>query len=104
MKLLNHLPAWLKNKYFVSFAVFCVIILFLDKNDFLTQLGRRRELKEWQQKKQYYTKETKELRQEADELANSPRTIEKTSREKFFMKRDNEELFIIQENYDKHKN
>ena len=104
MKLLTHLPAWLKNKYLISFAAFCVIMLFLDKNDMLTQLNRRKELKEWQQKKSYYTKEIKELREEADNLANNPRTIEKTAREKFFMKRDNEELFIIPENYDKPKN
>lgn len=103
-KVLTHLPSWLKNKYFISFAAFCVIILFLDKNDLFTQLARHRELREWQQKKRYYTKETSELRREADELANNPAAIEKTSREKFFMKRDNEELFLIQENYDKPKN
>lgn len=99
-KVLTHLPSWLKNKYFISFAVFCVIILFLDKNDLFTQFGRRRELQELQQKKMYYTKETRELRKEAEELANNPATIEKTAREKFFMKRENEELFLIPENYD----
>lgn len=103
-KVLTHLPPWLKNKYFISFAAFCVIMLFLDKNDIFTQLGRRKELKEWQQKKKYYTKEIKELRKEADELANNPRAIERTGREKFYMKRDNEELFIIPENYDKPQN
>ncbi|HWR34170.1 MAG TPA: septum formation initiator family protein [Chitinophagaceae bacterium] len=104
MRLLNHIPAWLKNKYFISFAAFCVIMLFLDKNDIFTQTGRRNELNEWQQKKKYYTKEIKELRKEADELANNPGAIEKTSREKFYMKRDNEELFIIPENYDNPRN
>lgn len=104
MKLLNQIPSWLKNKYFISFAAFCVIMLFLDKNDLFTQLGRSRDLKEWQQKKRYYTKETNELRREADELVNNPRTIEQTGREKFFMKRDNEELFVIPENYEKAKN
>lgn len=79
-------------------------MLFLDKNDIFTQLGRRNELKEWQQKKKYYTKEIKELRKEADELANNPSAIERTGREKFYMKRDNEELFIIPENYDKPQN
>lgn len=103
-KVLTHLPPWLKNKYFISFAAFCVIMLFLDKNDIFTQMGRRNELKEWQQKKRYYTKEIKELRKEADELANNPRAIERTGREKFYMKKDNEELFIIPENYDKPQN
>jgi cell division protein FtsB len=103
-KVLSHLPTWLKNKYFISFAAFCVIMFVLDKNDFFTQLGRRNELKEWQQKKRYYTEEIKELRKEADELSNNPQAIERTGREKFYMKRDKEELFIIQENYDRPKN
>ena len=38
MKLLNHIPAFLKSKYLISFAAFCVIVLFLDKNDFFTQV------------------------------------------------------------------
>jgi len=100
MKLLTHIPAFLKNKYFISFAAFCVIILFLDKNDFLTQSGRLKELHNLQQSKAYYTKEIKQLRTTSDNLANNPGTIEKTAREKYFMKRDNEELFLISENSD----
>lgn len=104
MKLLTHIPGFLKNKYFISFAAFCVIVLFLDKNDFITQFGRMKELRNLQQSKAYYTKEIKQLRTVSDNLANNPRAIEKTAREKYFMKRDNEELFIISENSDNTKN
>ena len=100
MKLLTHIPGFLKNKYFISFAAFCVVVLFLDKNDFLTQVSRRKELTTLQQSKAYYTKEIKQLRTESENLSNNPRTIEKTAREKYQMKRDNEELFIISENSD----
>ena len=99
-KLLTHIPSFLKNKYFISFAAFCIVVLFLDKNDFLTQLSRRKELGKLQQSKTYYTKEIKQLRTTSDNLVNNPRTIEKTSREKYLMKKDNEELFIISENPD----
>ncbi len=99
-KLLTHIPGFLKNKYFISFAAFCVVVLFLDKNDFLTQLTRRKELGKLQQSKAYYTKEINQLRTTSDNLSNNPRTIEKTAREKYLMKRDNEELFIISENSD----
>ncbi len=99
-RLLTHIPGFIKNKYFISFAVFCVVLLFLDKNDFLTQLGRRNELGKLQQSKAYYTKEIKQLRTTSNNLVNNPRTIEKTAREKYLMKKDNEELFIISENPD----
>ena len=101
---LTHLPAWLKNKYFISFAAFCVIILFLYKNDIFTQLSRRRELKENQQSKQYYNTELATLRKQAQAFRSGPAAAEKLAREKLFMKRDNEDLFIISEKPDNSKN
>lgn len=97
MKLLNHLPAWLKNKYFISFAAFTVIMLFLDKNDYFTQLGRKKELKKLEQGKAYYTREIEAERKELEQLKRDPATLEKYAREKYFMKKDNEDLFIISE-------
>lgn len=104
MKLLTHLPSWLRNKYFISFAAFCVIMLFLDKNDVFTQLDRTRELKNLRQSKQYYTARIEAERKELEGLKHNPAILEKYAREKYLMKRDNEELFIIQENYDSPKN
>lgn len=94
-KLLTHIPAFLKNKYFIAFAAFCVVVLFLDKNDFITQLERRKELKNLQQSKIRYTSEITAERKELEALKNNPATLEKYAREKYLMKRDNEEIFII---------
>jgi cell division protein FtsB len=103
-KLLNHLPSWLKNKYFISFAAFCVIILFLDKNDLVTQWERKKELHNWNHSKNYYTQEINRLEKEYHALTTTPAAIEKLAREKYYMKRDNEELFIIPEKSDQVKN
>ncbi len=98
MKLLTHIPAWIKNKYFISFAVFCVIVFFLDKNDFFTQLERRRELRELEQSKKFYTGEIAAERTDLEGLKNDPAVMEKYAREKHLMKRDNEEIFLVPEN------
>jgi len=100
MKLLTHIPAFLKNKYFITLAAFCAVILFLDKNDVLTQLERRRELRGLQQSKAWYTTQLAAERKELEALKNNPATLEKYAREKYLMKKDGEELFIISENYD----
>lgn len=100
MKLLNHIPSFLKNKYFISTAVFCVIMLFLDKNDFFTQAERSKELREAQQSKRYYTKELAAERKVLQALETNPATVEKVAREKYLMKRDNEELFLVSEKSD----
>jgi cell division protein FtsB len=97
MKLLTYIPSWLKNKYLISFAVFCTIIFFFDKNDIFTQLNRRHELKQLQQSKEYYTTRIGLERKELEQLKTDPATLEKYAREKYLMKRDNEDLFIIPE-------
>ncbi len=105
MKLLTHLPAWLKNKYFISFAAFCVIMLFLDKNDVFTQLGRRRELQQNVQSKRYYSRELSIMRKQDEAFKTGPAAYEKIAREKLYMKKDNEDLFlIISEKPDNNKN
>jgi cell division protein FtsB len=104
MKLLAHIPGFLTNKYFIAIAAFCVVLLFLDKNDFFSQLDRRKELKELEQSKKYYTTQIAAERKELEALKSNPATLEKYAREKYLMKRDGEELFIISENPVKGKN
>jgi cell division protein FtsB len=104
MKLLSHIPSWLKNKYLLSFTAFAAIMLFFDKNDIFTQSARIRELRDLKESKQYYqtriATETKQL----EELKTNPATLEKYAREKYLMKRENEDLFIISEKPDTEKN
>jgi cell division protein FtsB len=100
MRLTSHIPAWLKNKYFLSFAAFCAIMLFLDRNDLITQMERRKELRELQQSKRYFTNQIETERKELEALKNNPATLEKYAREKYLMKRDNEEIFLVSEKSD----
>ena len=104
MKLLTHLPAWIRNKYFISFSAFIVILFFLDKNDLFTQFERREELKKLQQSKTHYTSQIAAERKELEALKSNPATLEKYAREKYLMKRDNEDLFILSEKPDNGKN
>jgi cell division protein FtsB len=95
MKILTQIPAWLRNKYFVAFGVFAAIMLFFDKNDVFTQSARSRQLNELQESRQYYLDRIASERKELEQLKSNPATLEKYAREKYLMKRDNEDLFII---------
>lgn len=96
MKLLTHIPAWLKNKYLIALGVFAAIMLFFDKNDVFTQAARKRQLRDLQESKQYYSDGIATERKELEELTSIP-GVEKYAREKYLMKRDNEDLYIIPE-------
>ena len=74
-RILTHIPAFLKNKYFISLAFFGIVILFLDKNDFFTQLDRKKELRKLEQSKQHYTSEIATERKELEALKTNPSYI-----------------------------
>jgi len=85
----------LSNKYFIALTVFAVIMLLTDHNNIFEQLDRKQELKELQSKKAYYQQEIERTKKELADLSNNPAAIERYAREKFLMKRDNEDIFIV---------
>jgi len=97
---LNLLPAWLKNKYFLSAGAFVAWMLFFDPKDSFTQIQLQKELKELQVSKAWYQKEISKESIEIQQLKTNPATIEKYAREKYLMKRENENIFIIPEKPD----
>lgn len=80
----------------LTLAAFVVWMLFFDRNDMFTQMQRRSELNELKQSKAYFEKQIAENRKFSKDLQFNASAIEKYAREKYLMKRDNEDLFIIQ--------
>jgi cell division protein FtsB len=100
MKLLNHIPAWLRNKYFLCGAGFIVWMIFFDPRDIYSQLDHTRQLKELQASKHHYQKEIAKETAELELLKTNPATLEKYAREKYLMKKENEDLFVVPEKPD----
>ncbi len=71
-------------------------MLFVDNNDIFIQLERKKELKQLKESKQFYQNEIAKTKQKLADLQSNSAAIEAYAREKFLMKRDNEDLFIVQ--------
>ena len=72
-------------------------ILFFDSRDFITSHFRERnELNKLEESKKYYEQQIATTKQELQQLKTNPALLEKYAREKYLMKRDNEDLFWIQ--------
>ncbi|MBX3254935.1 MAG: septum formation initiator family protein [Chitinophagaceae bacterium] len=95
MSFLKKIPSWTKNKYMLTLAGFIVWLLFFDHNDFFTQVERRSELRQINKGKAYYSSQIEEIKKASSTILESP---ERAAREKYMMKKDNEDLFIIEEN------
>ncbi|MBX2925602.1 MAG: septum formation initiator family protein [Chitinophagaceae bacterium] len=88
------IPSWTKNKYVLTLAGFVVWLLFFDHNDFFTQMERKKELRQINKGKAYYSSRIEEIKKASADMNESP---ERAAREKYMMKKDNEDLFIVDE-------
>jgi cell division protein FtsB len=91
----------LKNKYAISVIVFVVWISFFDRNDLFTQWDRKQELQKLETSSLFYEKEIATTKKDLTDLNNKPAILEKFAREKFFLKRPNEDLFLVNDSTDK---
>jgi cell division protein FtsB len=87
----------LKNKYLITSVALMVWLLFFDKNDILSQAARGKELRAREEERDYYQKEIEKNKQHMKELQTNPKNLEKFAREKYLMKKPNEEVFVIVE-------
>lgn len=92
-------PKILKNKYILTAGAFAVWMLFFDNRDVITTHFRHRaELNRLEKSKAWYQQEIETTKKELDQLRSNPAVLEKYAREKYRMKKDNEDLFVISEN------
>lgn len=95
MKLLSLIPKWIRSKYFIAGVAFLAWMLFFDKNDISLQWKRYSNLRKLQQSETNMNKQISEAKKELDLLKTNPFTLEKYAREKYLMKKDNEDIYIF---------
>lgn len=97
MKLFRHIPSWLKNKYLLTSVGFIAWIIFFDDRDLIINNQHRRELRALEKSRDHYITEINTISRELNQLKNDAAILEQYAREKYRMKKDNEDLFIIPE-------
>ena len=81
--------------YFISLLGVTIWVTFFDKDDVLSQRQLRKKLHQLQEEKKYYEGEISRTREEINELKTNPANLEKFAREKYLMKKDGEDIFVI---------
>lgn len=85
----------LKNKYFLTVIALLVWLLFFDKNDMFTQYELIQKCNKLQNEKQYYLAEIENNKQNLNELRTNKKSLETLSREKYLMKKENEDVYVF---------
>jgi cell division protein FtsB len=83
------------SKYLITGIAFAIWMMFFDRNDIPLQLNRMRELNKLKQSEKNMTLLINDTRKESELLKTNPETLEKYARERYLMKKDNEDLYIV---------
>ena len=83
------------NKYLFIFLLFLIWMLFLDTNSWIKHRERNKTIEKLENRKEFYESEISNDRKALDELKNNPEKLEKYARERFLMKKKDEDIFII---------
>ncbi len=95
--MLKKLPPAFKNFYIVTGLCFLVWMLFLDSNDLISRFKLGAKLRNLNNEKEYYQAKISDVEKDRQELMTDKELLEKFAREKYLMKKEKEDIFIIQE-------
>jgi cell division protein FtsB len=87
----------IRNKYLISGLAFVVWMCFFDRYDFATQYNFQKEKSKLQHEKEYYASEITHIEQAIKDAQYNPNEIQRIAREKYKMKKSNEDIYVITE-------
>ena len=85
------------NKYTIALAAFVVWVIFFDDNNLRQHQKNLQELAMLQEQVSFYKHKIEADKRKLIELQTNDENLEKFAREQFFMKKANEEIYVIVE-------
>jgi cell division protein DivIC len=95
--MLKRIPPAFRNFYSLTGIAFLAWMTFLDSNDLINRYRMTAKLRSLEHEKVYYREKIAEVEKDRAELMGTTELLEKFAREKYLMKRDSEDIFIIEE-------
>jgi cell division protein DivIC len=95
--MLKRLPPLFRNFYFVTGFSFLIWMIFLDSNDLISRFKLGSKLRTLDNEKEYYQEKIADVDKDREELMTDKDLLEKFAREKYLMKKETEDIFIIEE-------
>lgn len=92
---IKKLLGYLRNKYITATLLFFVWICFFDRNDIISEMKLIYKINKLKTERSYYQKQTSAAIEDLKELQTNPANLEKFAREKYLMKKDNEDVYVI---------
>lgn len=94
-KLLERIPSFFKNFYFLATFFLIVWLAFIDSNDLFMQAHLSAKKADLIEAREFYQEKILQVKNDQSALNNNPDLLEKMAREKYLMKKPNEDLYIV---------
>lgn len=88
-------PKIFKNFYVLASIIFVIWMIFLDPNNLWRQIKQKQKVNELREKRDFYSQRIEELSKESENISEDSAELERYAREKFFMKKKSEDVFIV---------
>ena len=95
--MLKKLPKPFRNFYFLTAFFFVLWMIALDSNNLFMRYQLSSKLRSLENERVYYEEKIKEVEKDRNELFGDNESIEKFAREKYLMKKETEDIFIVEE-------
>ena len=95
LEMFNKLPKFARNFYFVGAVIFIGWMVFFDANDFYSQYKLKSKLSDLENQRDHYLQEIEKVKADREALLNDKSQLERFAREKYYMKKEGEEVFIV---------
>jgi cell division protein DivIC len=94
-KTIKKIWPFLKNKYVLISLFFVVWLIFFDQNNLIDRIVTIGKYMQMEKDVIYYNEKIKSDTKKLEELRTDRENLEKFAREQYFMKKDNEDIFIV---------
>lgn len=95
VKIPNSIIKHLGNRYLIVGGVFFIWMLFFDTYSIITQLRYYLKIRELKNTTKFYNQEIAKTMDDQKELFSSQAKLEEYAREHYYMKRDDEDIYIV---------
>jgi len=84
-----------KNFYLLGLVFFIAWMIFIDSNNLVNQVKLSNKLGKLEDQKEFYLERREKIKAEREGLMSDPELLEKFAREKYLMKKNSEDLYVI---------
>lgn len=91
----KRLRRFFTNYYVLVTGGFLVWVLFFDSDDLITQVRLYKRYLNLKKEQAYYLRGIEKVQREREALTSNAEMLERFAREKYFMKKEHEEVYIL---------